>query len=256
MKVCVLASWSSGNCTFIEIAGQRFLVDAGISARRVVEGLREIGEKIEDIDGILLTHEHSDHIRGIPRLLEKYKLRLYANRETYKTLYLTTVRSGQWIELTREALTVDQIEIQPFSINHDAIDPIGFRLSNSHASVGVVTDIGSMTKMVQERLAGVTVLVMEANYDHEMLINGPYPWDLKQRIASRLGHLSNADCGEFLSEQANDGLRHVFLAHRSEHNNDPQLSLDTVQKVLTKNGVTAPPIQLTHQKKIATPWVG
>ena len=255
MKVCVLASGSSGNCTYVEIAGQRFLVDAGISTRRIVEGLREIGERIEDIDGILLTHEHNDHIKGIPRLLEKYRLRLYANRPTFRYLNLT-LKSGQWIELTREPLTVDKIEIQPFSINHDAIDPIGFRISNSHVSVGVVTDIGSMTNLVRERLAGVSVLVLEANYDHNMLINGVYPWDLKQRIASRLGHLSNEDCGKFLIEHVHSGLRQVFLAHRSEQNNDPKLSLDTIHKILAKKKIEAPPIAITYQKKLADPWIG
>jgi len=253
MKVCVLASGSSGNCTFIEVGGIKFLVDAGISAKRIVEGLRSIGERIEDIEGILLTHEHRDHVAGIERLTLKYKLRLYSNRATMRCLPIV-LRSGQWIELTHKPLVIEEIEIQPFSVNHDAIDPVGFRVSNSHNSVGVVTDIGSLTKLVQERLEGVTALVIEANYDHNMLMNGPYPWDLKQRIASRLGHLSNIECGEFLANHTHPGLKLVFLAHRSEKNNDPQLSLDTVQQKIGEAGTTAPPIQLTHQHKIAEPW--
>ncbi len=255
MKICVLASGSSGNCTFVELEGVRFLVDAGISAKRVVEGLRDIDERIEDIEGILLTHEHSDHIAGVHRLLDKFHLRLYSNRETFRRLHLT-VRSGQWIELTREALSIGPVQIHPFAVNHDAADPFGYRLANSHTSVGVITDLGSVTNLVREQLAGVTALVIEANYDHQMLINGPYPWDLKQRIASRLGHLSNTDCGTLLVDQIHDGLRKIFLAHRSEHNNDPILSLDTVQKILSEANVDAPPISISHQRKLSDLWVG
>ncbi|MDK9698694.1 MAG: MBL fold metallo-hydrolase [bacterium] len=253
MKICVLASGSSGNCTFIEIGGVRLLVDAGISARRIVDGLRAVGERIEDVEGILLTHEHHDHVTGIPRLMEKYGLRLFTNLATKKALQFP-MPYGKWFELKREPFAIGAVQIHSFSINHDAADPMGFRLVNSHESAAVVTDIGSVTNLVRDQLTGVNALVFEANYDPQMLQNGPYPWDLKQRIASRLGHLSNQDSGQFLTEIHHESLQKVFLAHRSEKNNDPHLSIDTVQQIVETAGKKIPSIELTSQRTASNIW--
>lgn len=248
MKVCVIASGSSGNCTFIEIGGMKLLVDAGISARRIVNGLREIEENIDDIEGVFVTHEHRDHVQGIPTLIEKYGLRLFSNRETVKHLPFE-ISYKQWYELTREPFVMGDVKVQPFSVNHDAADPVAYTFQNHKNSVAVVTDVGSVTSLVREQLAKIEVIVVEANYDYQMLLNGPYPWDLKQRILSRLGHLSNIETGELISEIVHENLKQIFLAHRSENNNDEILCRDTVHTVLDEKGVNIPSIIMTHQRK-------
>ncbi|MCX7836062.1 MAG: MBL fold metallo-hydrolase [bacterium] len=248
MKVCVLASGSSGNCTFIELSGMKILVDAGISAKRIVHTLNEIGEDIDEIEGVFLSHEHSDHVKGVPNLLEKYQLRLFSNRETLQRLPIQ-VPFHQWYELTSDPFQMGDVIVQPFSVNHDAANPIAFTFQNHQESVGVVTDIGSVTNLVREQLTHVNVLVIEANYDYQMLMNGPYPWDLKQRIASRLGHLSNEDTAKLIAELVHPSLEYVFLAHRSENNNDEFLCKDTIQQILAQNNVPLPPIAMTYQRK-------
>lgn len=247
MKVCVLASGSSGNCTFIEIGGMKFLVDAGISARKILRTLDDIGEDIDDIEGVFLSHEHFDHMSGLQNLIEKHQLRLFSNQKTLKRLPFQ-VPNKQWYELTNEPFDMGEVTVQPFSVNHDAVDPIAFTFQNHQQSVAVITDIGSVTNLVREHLSKVNVLVLEANYDYQMLMNGPYPWDLKLRIASRLGHLSNEETGKLIAEIAHPNLEQVFLAHRSENNNDEFLCKDTVQKILDGNGVTIPPIAMTYQR--------
>jgi len=205
-------------------------VDAGISPRQISIRLKTLGSQMSEIDAVLVTHEHIDHIAALP----------FLNVPVYvasTTMSLWKDRVENLIEFdTGSTFCVNDALITSFPIPHDAIDPVGFTIQTDHKKIGVVTDIGSVTALVRERLKGVDVLVLEFNHDKDMLIYGPYPWDLKQRIKSRLGHLSNGDAARLLESLVHDGLRYVVLAHLSEANNTPKKALEAASSSFIKSG--------------------
>jgi len=238
IKLCVLASGSSGNCTFISTGKTRILIDAGLSARRTASRLADIGENIEDLDAICVTHEHTDHIAGLRVLQKKYDLPIYANAGT-----LTGIRvAKQGGEVAcRQFTTGSKFEIgefvlDPFAVPHDAYDPVGFVVHGGTNAIGVATDIGRVTNLLREKLSACQVLVFEANHDEELLQASPRPWSLKQRILGNQGHLSNRASSRLIAEIAGKGLQHLFLAHLSSDCNSPERVRKGFETMLTEEG--------------------
>jgi phosphoribosyl 1,2-cyclic phosphodiesterase len=229
MRICTLASGSSGNSLFIESERTRILVDAGISLRQIGLRLRRLDVDVSDIDAVIVTHEHSDHTAAIPNI----GVPVHVARATS---HLWHNKVGLLKEFDTDApFTIKDLSITPFSVPHDALDPVGFSIkSGGGEKIGVVTDIGSVTALVRERLKGANALVLEFNHDNDILLYSHYPWDLKQRIKGRLGHLSNHQAAELLSELAHGGLKHLVLAHLSQVNNRPEVAYASASSVLRK----------------------
>ena len=233
LSVCMLASGSKGNAIYISDGLTTLLVDAGLSGIEIERRLKAHDLDPKEIDAMIVSHEHSDHIRGVGILSRRYGLPVYLSEKTGR-------EAGQIIGKIKEmrsfncgeAFNVNTLDIHPFSIAHDAEDPAGFTISCNGRKIGIATDLGIATAMVKQNLMGCDLLILEANHDPEMLMNGPYPWPLKQRIKGRTGHLSNRDSGELLSELKHDKLQHVILAHLSETNNTPDKALEEVGPAL------------------------
>jgi len=235
LGVCILASGSKGNAIFISSGDTSLLIDAGLSGIEIERRLRSRGLDPKDLNAILVSHEHSDHIQGVGVLSRRYKLPVYINSKTQKAAVsqLGNIHDFKKFECG-SMFTINDLSIHPFSISHDALDPCGFTVNQNGTKIGIATDLGIATSMVKEHLKGCTLLILEANHDEQMLINGPYPWPVKQRIKSRTGHLSNEASKTLLNELQHEGLKHVMLAHLSETNNTPQKAVNEVGRALTR----------------------
>ena len=237
-KFCVLGSGSSGNCIHVSSATTSLLVDAGLSGREIIRRLELTGADVSGIAAVCLTHEHSDHVDGLLGLLRVIKPRLYANSETVKAVERSLERHDlPWqIFSTGFPFQVGDISIEPFSVSHDAMDPVGFCLGCAGSRIGIVTDIGVSTTLVREKLRHCHALILESNHDEKMLKDSQRPWSLKQRIAGRQGHLSNRGASELLAEIAGPALTHVYLAHISADCNRPEIACRTVSAKLAELG--------------------
>jgi phosphoribosyl 1,2-cyclic phosphodiesterase len=220
----VLGSGSSGNCTFLATSRARVLVDAGFSLREITRRLALIGERPESLQGVFITHEHSDHIGGLARLAKKLRIPVYISAMTREALppntelpAVETIQPGQRYQ-------IEDLVIEPFTIPHDAVDPMGFRFTGEGLRMAVATDLGYLPMNVKDYLRGCHCMVIESNHDLEMLKNGPYPWYVKERVWSRTGHLSNRDLATFLREEHDGETQVMVLAHLSEQNNHPQIA--------------------------------
>ncbi len=234
LSVCVLASGSKGNAIYISDGACSILVDAGLSGKAIELRMRERDLDPTTLTAVLVTHEHSDHIQGVGVLSRRYNLPVYIARNTLKA----APQLGKLHEVNHfecgQGFSIGKLSIHPFSTSHDAADPAGFTFQQNGTKIGVATDLGIATAMVKEHLKACALLVLEANHDPDMLINGPYPWPLKQRIKGRSGHLSNQDSRVLLNEIQHDQLKHVVLAHLSETNNTPETAYQTVGEGITK----------------------
>ena len=234
LSICMLASGSKGNTAYISDGKTSILIDAGLSGIELQRRLASRGLATEDLDGIIVTHEHNDHIKGVGILSRRFKLPVYINQKTEKAApqlgRLHEIRSYE----CGTTFKISNLVVHPFSISHDAEDPAGFTIGQNGTYLAIATDMGMATAMVKEHLKHCTLLVLEANHDTKMLESGPYPWPLKQRIQSRVGHLSNAESKRLLNELQHDNLQHVILAHLSEINNTPQKAYDEVAQALTR----------------------
>ncbi|MBQ7477311.1 MAG: MBL fold metallo-hydrolase [Selenomonadaceae bacterium] len=235
MRVSVLASGSKGNAIFVELDGMRLLVDAGISATRIKRGLMEQGVDAGALDGVLVTHEHTDHVNGLPMLSKWYHLPIFTRSGTIEHMACREKIPMECFHAIEEGFQLGGVRIVSFNIPHDAVDPVGYRIEGSETCV-VATDFGFVTSSVQSALEGADVMVLEANHDPGMLRQGSYPWPLKRRILSNRGHLANSDAAWALV-RLNRRPRQVFLAHLSEENNRPELAQETVQSILARQGV-------------------
>ena len=231
MVLCTLASGSSGNCTVVSNGTTHFLIDAGISARRIQAGLAQIHLNQEQITGILITHEHRDHVSGLGVFLKKNAIPVYASIETGRALlYQLPELKGRLHTFQPDGpFLVKDIEVTPFSTWHDTKGSVGYRLSDGKARVAVATDLGCITRQVADAIEGVDLLLLEANYDRDMLQFGPYPAFLKRRIESDHGHLSNDEAGRTAAWAAGNGTKTILLGHLSEKNNRPDRALETVE---------------------------
>ena len=239
MTLCPLFSGSSGNSIFLSCGGVRLLVDAGMSAAREEAALREIGVDVRELDGVLVTHEHVDHVRGLGVLCRKYGLPVYANEGTWQGIL--EKESGIPARCVRTFYTgedfyIGGVDVRPFAIPHDANEPVGFAFSCQGMRCGVATDIGHISSGWMDAVSGCQALVLEANHDVEMVERGPYPQRLRRQILGRNGHLCNADCAKALLELAKKGTRAVSLAHLSADNNLPELAYNTVCEALSGAG--------------------
>ncbi len=232
VRICQLASGSKGNSLYIESEKTRILIDAGLSALQISRRLEQIGVDADSLDAVFVTHEHSDHCRGLGPLSRRHKLPIFFHPDTHAAIVKLGKVEERFFDIG-ETVVFQDVLIQPFPITHDAAAPVGFVVDTCDGKIGVATDMGIATRLVQQSLQQCRVLVLETNHDEEMLRDGPYPWPLKQRIRSHHGHLSNADGAQLLQQVLWDGLDAVFLAHLSETNNTPQLAQQSVSRVLS-----------------------
>ena len=238
MDFCTIASGSSGNCTYAGAGHTAVLVDVGLSGKKIAEGLNAIDRKPEDIDAILITHEHIDHIAGLGVMARRHHLPIYATPGTIEYLYA----SGQVGKIdpgllhrvhADESFTIGELTVEPFRISHDAAQPVGYRLSCSGKSVAVATDMGCYDDYIISHLKELDGIVLEANHDVNMLEVGPYPYPLKRRILGERGHLSNELAGRLLCDILNDHMEKILLGHLSKENNYEALALATVMTEIT-----------------------
>jgi len=238
-RFCVLAGGSKGNSILVESAGTKILVDAGLSCRQLELRLQEVGVDPAAVDGIVVTHEHRDHIQGINVFTKKYGTPLYINPSAYKAC--RALLGGAAVPRffhSSENFEIGDLTLSPFSIPHDATDPVGLVVANDGKRLGIASDLGYVTRLVRERLKGVDSLVLESNHDVEMLFSGPYPWALKQRVKGKSGHLSNEETLQLLEELFQSSrLKCVILTHLSETNNCPKLLSSSTGKFLREKGV-------------------
>jgi phosphoribosyl 1,2-cyclic phosphodiesterase len=242
LRVSILASGSSGNITLLETQSTRLLVDCGLGKRETLARLAAIELSVDRIDGILITHEHSDHCNGLPQMLGLWKAPLYVTEPTMDALHralpdrlakrlrgLETIQSGQHF-------SIGDIDVHAFQIPHDAADPIGFTFRTNGTKMALVTDLGYMPQLVKVHLRDADCLLLESNHDLDMLKVGPYPWVVKQRVLSRTGHLSNHAVSEYLAdpEGFDARARYLILAHLSQENNNPDLARLSAEEALDR----------------------
>lgn len=244
MRVCTLASGSSGNSLLLESEHTKILVDAGISRRQIVKKLASLGVTLEEVDAVITTHEHQDHTISIPKL----GVPVYVASSTVH-LWKDKVPSLHEFDTGTE-FRINDLVINPFSVPHDAIDPVGFSINIGDKKVGIVTDIGSVTGLVVQKLRESNILIIESNHDSNLILYSNYPWELKQRIRSRLGHLSNDQSSALISDLVSEGLEHIVLAHLSEVNNKPESALREVIKVLNSKGAEHIGLQVAPRKNL------
>lgn len=231
--VCLLASGSRGNCIYISNGIHSILIDAGLSGVEFERRMRAKGLSPEAIDAVVVSHEHNDHIHGVGILSRRYRIPVYATPQTYDHAAhkLGRLETLNPFECGR-TFHIGTFEIHPFAISHDAEDPSGFTIRHQNHTIGIATDLGIATSMVKAHLRTCDLLILEANHDEKLLENGPYPWPLKQRVKSRLGHLSNEASKQLLMDVRHDRLSHVILAHLSQQNNTPRHALREVGQAL------------------------
>ena len=234
MRFQSIASGSSGNCIYAGSDNTHLLMDVGISRKRTNEALHGIGLDLKEIDGIFITHEHSDHISGLPVIAKYSSMPIYATRGTIDAIRRTP--KGAAIDPDRfvcvradEPVTVGDLRVDPMRISHDAAEPVGYRIYDGEKKACVCTDLGCYTDYTLQCLQDSDVLLIESNHDINMLQVGPYPYRLKQRILGDRGHLSNASSGQLLSRILNSHLKGIFLGHLSQENNLPELAFETVR---------------------------
>ena len=242
LRFATLASSSSGNSTYIGTDSTNILVDAGLSGRKIEECLRELELTGEDIDAIFVTHEHIDHCDGIGVLSRRYNIPVYATEGTWENMP-SKVKAGDIRESLKmavyldEAVVLNDLLIKPFNIPQDAAQPVGYSIFTDKDKITVATDIGHISAEVKENVKSSSVLLLESNHDVDMLKNGSYPYNTKQRILSDIGHLSNERAGTFLKDHADSRLKYVFLGHLSRENNTPKVAFETVRDIICQSGI-------------------
>ena len=234
MKICVLGSGSGGNSTFVEQNGTRLLVDAGLNAKVIVERLAQINVEASTLDGILISHEHQDHIQGAGPIARKFKVPVYISPRAREHAPFSLQLVRHYPLSAGIPVQIGALTITPFSTPHDSIDPLGFALRAQDCRACVITDIGYVTETIRERLRNTDIVVIESNHDLEMLRTGPYPWSLKQRVMSNYGHLSNEALAYFFAEYFDGTQRKVMLTHLSRQNNHPQLAYVSALRALER----------------------
>lgn len=230
----MLGSGSRGNSTLIATEKTRLLVDAGFSRRETYARLAAIGERADGFDALVISHEHIDHVRGLKSLANDFRAPVYLNEGTRQANGFEASLDRVEEFRTGRKFTIGDLEITPFSVPHDAADPVAFTLRAEGIRIGLVTDLGCIPEVVKQHVRGCHVLIFESNHDLEMLKVGPYPWYVKQRVMSRQGHLSNLAAAEFLTEDFDGEAQVLVLAHLSENNNHPEIARLSAEEALAR----------------------
>jgi phosphoribosyl 1,2-cyclic phosphodiesterase len=254
VRLTILGSGSAGNCAYIETDRARILIDAGFSLRQIRRRLALIGRVPENLTGVLITHEHSDHVQGLALLGSKLGIPVYCNRPTKDALdYEFRVPLDFRLFTTGDSFDVEDVGVETFSVPHDAQDPVGYLLHVPGARLGFLTDLGVATKLVVQRIRPATVLVLESNHDVKMLQECPHrPWSLKQRILSRHGHLSNEAAADAVEEVMNPDLCHLYLGHLSRECNTPEIAAGVISQRLQRLGAQHVHLTVTSQDTPST----
>ncbi len=250
VEICVLASGSRGNCIYISDGNKGFLIDAGLSKREFLKRFHEKGLSRRPVNVILVTHEHSDHVKGVVPISDFFGCPVLANELTAGEIRkifsgaaaLSPYKNGEEVKLGK-------FKISSFPISHDAVDPVGYEVLHEHGKICIVTDIGYPSNLVKEKLKGSNIIVIEANHEENLVFNGSRPWDVKQRIVGRKGHLSNDDLAVLLHEVADERLQFVFLAHLSRDHNIPEKVAGLIKGVLSDKVLNETDVILTWQDR-------
>lgn len=240
LKYCSIGSGSSGNCHYVGYKDTGILIDAGLSGKRITTGLDDINVDIEKVKGIFITHEHSDHIKGAGIISRKYDLPIFANIKTWCSMKdkLGEIKDENMKVFENDrSYSLGDIIIRPFSIPHDASDAVGYNFYAENEKMSIATDIGCITDNIKRHLYKSKLVVLESNYDDNMLMMGSYPYALKKRVQSEVGHLSNEDAARFCVELIKEGTERILLAHLSKENNFPELAYETSKGILTQNNI-------------------
>ena len=244
-KFCNLYSGSSGNCSYVETENAKILIDCGVSCKKASEGLASIGVDFSSIDAILLTHEHLDHVKGLQVASKKYSIPIYANVGTFNNIKQEIPDDIKNYFKSNEKFEIKDLKIYPFSIPHDAADPCGFNIVHNDKKISIATDIGHITNSIISNLEESSLLLLESNYEPEMLKCSKYPYNLKRRILGPNGHLSNEDAGIALSSLVNSGINNIILGHLSRENNFPELAYKTVVESLMSKHINIDNLSLS-----------
>ena len=243
LKFVSFGSGSSGNCYYLGTATDGMLIDIGVGIRTLKKNARDYGVRLNTVRHVLVTHDHSDHIKSVGVFCCEYHVPVYATAKVHCGIeHNYSVQRKVPADMKRtvapgEALTIGSFIVTPFAVPHDASENVGYQIDVEGVSFVIITDVGVVTDEVRQRIANAHYLIIEANHDVEMLQNGPYPAYLKKRILSENGHLSNVDCGQAVAENMTERLRRVWLCHLSEENNHPELARKTVETILCSYGV-------------------
>ena len=252
LNFCSLYSGSTGNSLFVENENTRLLIDAGVSGKKIVDGLNTINSSINCIDGILITHEHSDHILSIGTLSKKYNIPVYASKKTWTKLSTQKekiLKENQKIFNIDEKFEINDLTILPFSIPHDAIEPCGFNIYNKNSKISIATDLGHITSKIYNHLEGSSFTFLESNYEPDLLKYSSYPYILKQRISGDIGHLSNMDAAKIVTKLIPNGLKNLFLGHLSKENNFPELVSKIMSNTLLENSLSLDSLTVASRAK-------
>lgn len=260
LRFTVLGSGSTGNATIIQGNDKTVLVDAGMSMKKLDELMRERGVAGHELDALLVTHEHSDHIKGLGAFARKYELSIFANKSTWDAMerHVGKIPAEKRVYIeTGEELSFGSMQVQSYPISHDAAEPVGYCFEENGEKLSLATDLGYVSEKVKRHIIDSDVLVLESNHDTEMLRMGRYPWNTKRRILSDVGHLSNVAAGEALLELMTDRTKRVYLAHLSLDHNMMDLAMLTVNSILEDNGIffkkNENPLRATYHDK-PTSW--
>ncbi|RKD32103.1 MBL fold metallo-hydrolase [Thermohalobacter berrensis] len=240
LRFCSIASGSSGNCQYIETEKIRILIDGGLSGKKIENGLESIGVEPNTIDYILVTHEHKDHTKGVGVLSRRYNIPIYANESTWKGMMngIGNIKDENILTFkTDKDFELRDLGIFPFRVSHDANEPVGFCFCYKKEKISLLTDTGYVSENIKKCIKNSSLIMLESNHDKEMLKMGKYPWFLKKRILSEIGHLSNEDAGEIIADIVSGRGEKVLLAHLSKENNFPELAYQTVVNILNEKGI-------------------
>lgn len=254
MKLCSIASGSSGNCIYVGSNQTNLLVDAGISGKRILNGLDEVEIKPDTLQGVLITHEHSDHISGVGVLARKFNVPIYGTFETLDAMRRIKSMGAIPDELFHyinpdETFYINDIEVNPFAISHDASNPVCYTFTANGHKVGIATDLGKYDDYIVSKLSDTEILVLESNHDVNMLMVGNYPYYLKQRVLGEKGHLSNDTAASLICDLMSDKLRYIYLAHLSKENNYDELAYETVYAEMDGRGFMSSGVKLSVARR-------
>lgn len=253
LKFCSLYSGSSGNCQYIKSENATIIVDAGLSAKRIQQGISNIGEDPKKIDAIFITHEHIDHIQGAGIMSRRLDIPIYANEETWEAMSpcIGDVKDHN-IKILNGSTQIGDLLIKSFDISHDAAHPVGYNIVYENKKISLVTDTGCANETIINSIMDSDLLLIESNHDEDLVLIGPYPWSLKRRVLSEFGHMSNDMAGNLIKSVVKKGTEIVLLGHLSKENNFPELAYKTVESILIENSIEVNPgicLDLTYRDK-------